>query len=153
MTLPSDADEDEQPLPSRRSTLPPDNGDNEQPLPSRRLTPSSDDNNEADLLPQYRFLLDKLAELHLELRHVQGDEIMALWRVRNNNNNNSRAHTMRAELRLLDDQTDHLRKRAALLREGLDIIIQELVQGIPGAQGGSRVLGATVDLLLLGFDL
>ncbi|KAJ0268301.1 hypothetical protein COL940_013518 [Colletotrichum noveboracense] len=151
MTLPPDDDEDEHPLPSRRSTLPPENGDNEHPLPSRRLTSPPDDNNEAELLPQYRFLLDKLAELHLELRHVQGDEIMALWRGRNNNN--GRAQTMRNELRLLDDQTDHLRKRAALLREGLDIIIQELVQGIPGAQGGSHVLGATVDLLLLGFDL
>ncbi|KAL3290900.1 hypothetical protein RB213_012716 [Colletotrichum asianum] len=151
MTLPPDDDEDEQPLPSRRSTLPPDSGGNEQPLPSRRLTPSSDDHNEAELFPQYRFLLDKLAELHLELRHVQGDEIMALWRGRNNNN--GQAQTMRNELRLLEDQTDHLRKRAALLREGLDIIVQELVQGIPGAQGGSHVLGATVDLLLLGFDL
>ncbi|KAK1839817.1 hypothetical protein CCHR01_17565 [Colletotrichum chrysophilum] len=134
-----------------RMTLPPDDDEDEHPLPSRRLTPPPDDNNEAELLPQYHFLLEKLAELHLELRHVQGDEIMALWRGRNNNN--GRAQTMRNELRLLEDQTDHLRKRAALLREGLDIIVQELVQGIPGAQGGSHVLGATVDLLLLGFDL
>ncbi|KAK2054473.1 hypothetical protein LY76DRAFT_649075 [Colletotrichum caudatum] len=121
------------------------------PLNDRRQPSSPSPQPQANnLLSSYRTMLDELAELHLQLRQVQGDMAVALCRGRSYNGRT----WMRAELRRLYDEAGRLRRRAVPLQTKLGVASRALAEGMPGgggaAQGGCHSLGAVVELLLVG---